>query len=38
VADYVLGKLTPKDLEAVQRVVPEVVDLLVKEMYREGDD
>ncbi|CRG88573.1 hypothetical protein PISL3812_05604 [Talaromyces islandicus] len=38
VADYVLGKLSPRDLEAVQRVVPEVVDLLVKEMYREGDD
>lgn len=38
VSDYVLGKLTPRDLEALQRAVPEVVDLLVKEMYREGDD
>jgi PTH1 family peptidyl-tRNA hydrolase len=38
VSDYVLGKLTPRDLEAMQRAVPEVVDLLVKEMYREGDD
>lgn len=38
VADYVLGRLTQKDLEAMQRVVPEVVDLLVKEMYRDGDD
>lgn len=38
VSDYVLGKLNSRDLEALQRAVPEVVDLLVKEMYREGDD
>jgi PTH1 family peptidyl-tRNA hydrolase len=38
VSDYVLGKLSPRDLEAMQRAVPEVVDLLVKEMYRDGDD
>lgn len=38
VADYVLGKLTAKEIEALHGAVPEVVDLLVKEMYREGDD
>ncbi|KAH8702600.1 hypothetical protein BGW36DRAFT_356708 [Talaromyces proteolyticus] len=38
VSDYVLSKLTPRDLKALQAAVPGVVDLLVQEMYRGGND
>lgn len=38
VADYVLTKMGPQEMQALKEAVPEVVEALVQEMYRMDDD
>jgi PTH1 family peptidyl-tRNA hydrolase len=38
VADYVLTKMSPSDLKAVQDAAPRVVESLVQEMYRRDEE
>ncbi|EEA24525.1 hypothetical protein TMatcc_007629 [Talaromyces marneffei ATCC 18224] len=38
VADYVLSKMGPQEMQALRETVPEVVEVLVQEMYRRDED
>ena len=38
VADYVLSKMGPQEMQALTQAVPEVVEVLVQEMYRRDED
>lgn len=38
VADYVLSKMGAQEMQALREVVPEVVEVLVQEMYRIDED
>lgn len=38
VADYVLSKMGPQEMQALREAVPEVVEVLVQEMYRRDED
>lgn len=38
VADYVLSKMGPQEMQALTEAVPEVVEVLVQEMYRRDED
>jgi PTH1 family peptidyl-tRNA hydrolase len=38
VADYVLSKMGPQEMQALREAVPEVVELLVQEIYRRDED
>ncbi|PCG97741.1 Peptidyl-tRNA hydrolase [Penicillium occitanis (nom. inval.)] len=38
VADYVLSKMGPQEMQALTQAVPEVVEALVQEMYRRDED
>lgn len=38
VSDYLLAKMGEQELRALRNAVPEVVDILVQEMYRKDDD
>lgn len=38
VADYVLSKMGPQEMEALKEAVPQIVEVLVQEMYRRDED
>jgi PTH1 family peptidyl-tRNA hydrolase len=38
VADYVLSKMGAQEMQALREAVPEVVEVLVQEMYRIDED
>lgn len=38
VADYVLSKMGPQEMQALREAVPEVVELLMQEIYRRDED